>query len=263
MQNPTPKPVSRDPLGEEETEKCFLPCRPTFNVVANPLPSNLAYTTGTLGLHTDIPYDRYPPGVILCHVWISPKTASARLEKSRVLHQPNRCILGVIFLPWVFPTKVQEFWTTFAAQPIMVHSECLSRDITARHQFLWQSQATKSLCCTAWASINTNVLKFSGAVPALHKTNDLQRWRKPVFWLFLHGQHSQRTVSRVLQIVVHSANKFHWCGHRSFWRVLQVGPPSNILVSACLQLHLFLLDPRESSEVTRRPTNNSWILAPN
>ena len=32
-------------------------------VVAKALPSNLAYTSGPLGLHTDFPFDRYPPGV--------------------------------------------------------------------------------------------------------------------------------------------------------------------------------------------------------
>jgi len=40
---------------------------PSFQVRASATPSNLAYTSGDLGLHTDIPYDRYPPGVQLLH----------------------------------------------------------------------------------------------------------------------------------------------------------------------------------------------------
>ena len=38
-------------------------CRPSFTVMDKKDPNNLAYTSDTLGLHTDMPYDLHPPGV--------------------------------------------------------------------------------------------------------------------------------------------------------------------------------------------------------
>lgn len=41
----------------------FAHCRETFDVRTKSDPSNVAYTTAKLGMHTDLAYENYVPGV--------------------------------------------------------------------------------------------------------------------------------------------------------------------------------------------------------
>jgi hypothetical protein len=45
----------------------FLPSRETFDVHTKPDPSNVAYTAAKLGMHTDLAYENYVPGVSLSY----------------------------------------------------------------------------------------------------------------------------------------------------------------------------------------------------
>ena len=48
--------------------------REDFDVIAKPSPSNVAYSSGPLQLHTDLPYYEYKPGVGLFYYYIDRKS---------------------------------------------------------------------------------------------------------------------------------------------------------------------------------------------